>query len=169
MKESRKIKLTKDIIILKKLVSFMEEINLFKTSRSNLLLIERIIDFIDNEFPKKKYQNTIQKLQTMINDNSYKYPSLNNFNENLMNILIDLKTNYDLDRITDLYINLHPIVKEISLDLFDNGHYAEAIFESVKALNNYVKEKAKITDKDLSDAMAKAFNENDPIIKLNEL
>ena len=32
-----------------------------------------------------------------------------------------------------------------------------------------MKYKAGITDKDLSDAMAKAFNENNPIIKLNDL
>ena len=68
-----------------------------------------------------------------------------------------------------LSIKLHPKVKEISLDLFNNGHYSQAIFESVKALNNFVKSKARIIDKDLAGAMAKAFNEQDPIIKLNDL
>ena len=75
---------------------------------------------------------------------------------------------YNLEITQDFYINLHPKVKEHSLNLFKNGHYAQAIFESVKALNNYVKEKAQIIDKDLSDAMAKAFNENNPIIQLND-
>jgi len=170
MKENRKPTLKRDIIILKKLKSFIEEIGLFKSSKSNLFLIERIIDFIDNEFPKnKKYQKIIKKLQTLINDNSYKYPFTTTFGESLMGILVDLADKYKLDGITDFYINLHPKVKEFSLNLFENGHYTEAIFESVKALNNYVKKKAKISDKDLSDAMAKAFNESNPIIKLNNL
>ena len=94
--------------------------------------------------------------------------AITNFKENAKGILIDLATTYNLEITQDLYINLHPKVKEHSLNLFKNGHYAQAIFESVKALNNYVKEKAQIIDKDLSDAMAKAFNENNPIIQLND-
>lgn len=91
-----------------------------------------------------------------------------NFKENVKGILVDLATTYNLEITQDFYINLHPKVKEHSLNLFKNGHYAQAIFESVKALNNCVKEKAQIIDKDLSDAMAKAFNENNPIIQLND-
>lgn len=70
---------------------------------------------------------------------------------------------------SDFYIDLHPKVKEHSLDLFNDGHYAQTIFESGEALENFVKRKANITDEYLSKAMVKAFNENDPIIKLNKL
>lgn len=170
MKEKRKTKLTRGTIIFEKLSYFMEEAKILKSYRSNLLWIERIIDFIDNEFPKnKKYQKMITKLKTLIKEKSYSYPVTTNFKENVMSILVDLITTYDLDRTTDYYINLHPKVQEHSLNLFENGHYAEAIFESVKALNNYVKDKAQIIDKDLSNAMAKAFDENKPIIRLNDL
>ena len=69
----------------------------------------------------------------------------------------------------EIGIELHPMVKKVSSELFKNKHYAEAVFETVKALNNYVKEKANITNSDLSKAMVKAFNEKQPIIKLNNL
>ena len=69
---------------------------------------------------------------------------------------------------------LHPRIVEVSKSLFETGFYAQAIFEAFKAVNNFVKEKSglspieirRITDKQL---MAKVFDENDPIIKLNEL
>jgi len=156
-------------IIFEKLRSFIEEGKMLISSKSNLLWIERIIDFIDDEFPKnKKYQKIIKRLEKLIKEKSYNYPATTNLKENVKVILVDLATSYKLDIAPDFYINLHPKVKEHSLNLFKNGHYAQAIFESVKALNNYVKEKAQIIDKDLSDAMAKAFNENNPIIKLND-
>ncbi len=156
-------------MIFEKLRFFMEEEKLLTSSKSNLLWIERIIDFIDNEFPKnKKYQKTIKMLEKLIKEKSYIYPASTNFLENVIAILVDLATTYNFDITADFCINLHPKVKEHSLNLFKNGHYTQAIFESIKALNNYVKEKAQIIDKDLSDAMAKAFNENNPIIKLND-
>ncbi len=157
-------------LIFEKLKFFMEEGKLLVSSKSNLFWIERIIDFIDSEFPKnKKFQQMITKLEKLIKEKSYIYQSTTNFKENVISILVDLGTAYNLDQTVDFYINLHPKVKEHILILFKNGHYTQAIFESVKALNNYVKEKAQIFDKDLSDAMAKAFNENNPIIKLNDL
>ena len=69
----------------------------------------------------------------------------------------------------DFYIDLHPKVKEHSLNLFKDGHYAQAIFESVKALDNFVIRKANIENEYLSKAMAKIFDEKNPIIKLNDL
>lgn len=65
-------------------------------------------------------------------------------------------------------MQLHPKVIEVSKSLFETGHYAQAIFEAFKAVNNLVKEKSglSLNGKDL---MAKVFREEDPIIKLNEL
>ncbi|KKK66471.1 hypothetical protein LCGC14_2963740, partial [marine sediment metagenome] len=105
----------------------------------------------------------------LITKKDFQYPSITNFNANTIRILKDLATTYDLDAVSEFYINLHTEVKEHSLELFNDGHYAQAIFESAKALNNYVKEKAGIINRDLSDAMSRIFNENNPIIKLNNL
>lgn len=169
-KQKEIINQTRRTKIIEKIESFIQDGKTLSSYKGNLLWIKRIIDFIDNEFPKKKkYQKIKSILEGMIKDQSYSYPTITNFKTNVRRILVDLANTYDLDTSGELYINLHPIVKENSLNLFRNGHYAQAIFESVKALNNYVKDKAGITDKDLSDAMAKAFNEKDPIIKLNML
>lgn len=129
-----------------------------------------IITFIENEFPKtEKYLKIISLLKEFIKNDKDLVLNISETGNNVGKILLDLARWFKLDSLNDLHIDLHPKVKKTSLKLFSNNHYAEAIFEAVKALNNYVKDKAGIIDKDLSDAMAKAFKEDDPIIKLNNL
>ena len=66
-------------------------------------------------------------------------------------------------------LHLHKKVIEVSKDLFKNGHYSEAILKSLIALNESVKEKSGITEKDGFDLMNHVFQEERPILKLNEL
>jgi len=65
-------------------------------------------------------------------------------------------------------IQLHPKVVEVSKSLFETGHYTQAIFEAFKAVNNSVKKKAGLS-LDGKTLMSKAFKEDAPVIKLNEL
>lgn len=65
-------------------------------------------------------------------------------------------------------MHLHPKIIEASESLFKDGHYAQAIFEAYKAVNNLVKKKTGLS-LDGKDLMAKVFREGDPIIKLNKL
>lgn len=65
-------------------------------------------------------------------------------------------------------MQFHQRVITASKSLFESGHYSQAIFEAFKAVNNFVKEKSGLA-LDGKDLMAKVFNENTPIIKLNEL
>ena len=65
-------------------------------------------------------------------------------------------------------MQFHPKVVETSKSLFETGHYAQAIFEAFKAINNFVKEKTG-QSLDGKDLMAKVFREQDPLIKLNKL
>jgi uncharacterized protein (TIGR02391 family) len=65
-------------------------------------------------------------------------------------------------------MKFHPEVVKASRDLFNSGHYADAIFAAFKAVNNFTKKKAGLSF-DGKDLMAKAFNENNPVIKLNNL
>jgi uncharacterized protein (TIGR02391 family) len=71
---------------------------------------------------------------------------------------------------TDLFdkMQFHPKVIKVSKSLFETGHYAPAIFEAFKAVNNFVKEKTSLSQ-DGKALMSKVFNENNPVIKLNEL
>jgi uncharacterized protein (TIGR02391 family) len=64
---------------------------------------------------------------------------------------------------------LHPKITKVSKKLFADGHYAQAILEAFKAVNNAVKKKSGITNKDGQALMAIVFNEERPIIKLNSL
>lgn len=71
--------------------------------------------------------------------------------------------NYLFDR-----MQFHPRLVEASKSLFETGHYAQAIFEAFKAVNNFLKEKT-VLSLDGKALMSKVFNENAPIIRLNEL
>ena len=132
--------------------------------------IERIIIFIDNEFPDTlNYQKRKGLIGQFESKDKCLIFGLVDTENNIKKILKDLKTSLQLDSFDNFYIDLHHEVKNVSLKLFKDGHYSEAIFEAVKALNNYVKKKASITDADLFNAMAKAFSEKNPILFLNEL
>lgn len=65
-------------------------------------------------------------------------------------------------------MQFHPRIIRASKSLFNSGHYAEAIFAAFKAVNNFTKRKTGLS-LDGKDLMAKAFNEDKPIIKLNKL
>lgn len=65
-------------------------------------------------------------------------------------------------------LQLHPRIIRASKSLFNSGHYAEAIFAAFKAVNNFTKRKVD-QPLDGKDLMAKAFNEDKPIIKINKL
>jgi len=64
---------------------------------------------------------------------------------------------------------LHDAIVESSRSLFVSGHYAPAIFEAFKRVNNEVKQVSGLSDKDGRDLMALAFNKSRPVIRLNPL
>ena len=69
--------------------------------------------------------------------------------------------NYDLS-------NLHSKIIESSSRLFNDKHYAQAIFEAFKQINDYVKEKSGIQDRDGASLMEYVFSPNNPILAFNE-
>lgn len=66
-------------------------------------------------------------------------------------------------------MQFHKEIINASEQLFKDGHYAPAIFEAFKAVNNFVKKKTGKSDLDGKDLMAQAFRLENPIIKLNRL
>lgn len=64
---------------------------------------------------------------------------------------------------------LHPIIKEVSKELFSDGHYAQAILEAYKAVVNEVKKVSDIRNLDGKPLMEQVFSVNNPIIKFNNL
>jgi uncharacterized protein (TIGR02391 family) len=64
--------------------------------------------------------------------------------------------------------NIHPDIANVSLQLFDNGHYSQSTFETFKYLDLYVKNLSGINESGQKLMMA-AFAEANPKIKLTEL
>lgn len=64
-------------------------------------------------------------------------------------------------------MQFHPKVVAVGKSLFETRHYAQAIFEAFKAVNNFAKERAN-SDLDGKQLMAQAFDEKNPTICLNE-
>ena len=66
-------------------------------------------------------------------------------------------------------MDLHPRISEVCRDLYQNEHYANAVFDASKALVNYVKEKASKHDLDGAPLMRTVFSKNDPVLAFNDL
>ena len=59
-------------------------------------------------------------------------------------------------------------LRSATRQLFVDGHYARAVEEAYKCINNLVKLKSRIS-KDGHELMTEAFNCKNPVLKLNEL
>ena len=57
---------------------------------------------------------------------------------------------------------------DVSRTLFCDQHYARAVEEAFKCLNNLTKEKSGMTNKDGADLMNQVFSANNPILRLNK-
>ena len=65
--------------------------------------------------------------------------------------------------------NLHPRIRDVSGNLFRDGHYAQAILEAYKAVAIFVKERSGRQELDGQKLMSTVFNSNNPILRLNDL
>jgi uncharacterized protein (TIGR02391 family) len=65
--------------------------------------------------------------------------------------------------------NLHPRIREVSRDLFVDGHPWDAVFAASKALVNYVKERSGRHDLDGAPLMRSVFSPKDPTLAFNDL
>jgi uncharacterized protein (TIGR02391 family) len=65
-------------------------------------------------------------------------------------------------------LDLHPEIARAASDLYHDGHYANAVEDSVKALNGLVRLRSGL-DIDGAPLMQKAFSPNSPILKFNDL
>lgn len=66
-------------------------------------------------------------------------------------------------------LDLHPRIADVAAELYEDGHYDNAVFDACKALINAVKEKSRRDDLDGSPLMMTVFSVNDPILAFNEL
>ena len=64
--------------------------------------------------------------------------------------------------------NIHPNIEGVSKKLFDDGHYAQATFETYKLLDKSVQQRTGSTDSG-KNLMMKTFSEVAPLIRLTKL
>jgi len=95
--------------------------------------------------------------------------------------IYNIKQEKQKDRLSSIFTNLdlHPVIKKASRELFEDGHLAEAIFEAYKALISYVKEKSGKKTLDGQNLMGSVFNvkydretlqvKKKPLLRLNAL
>jgi uncharacterized protein (TIGR02391 family) len=65
-------------------------------------------------------------------------------------------------------LDLHSEIARAANDLYQNGHYANAIEDAVKALNDLVRLRSR-TELDGTTLMENVFSPNKPILRFNEL
>lgn len=66
-------------------------------------------------------------------------------------------------------LELHPAIERAAGQLFKDGHYANAVEDAVKALNNLVRLNSGIDDKDGTQLMEFVFSPKNPFLKFNSL
>lgn len=66
-------------------------------------------------------------------------------------------------------LELHPAIERAAGRLFKNGHYSNAIEDSVKALNALVRLNSGVENKDGPALMEFVFSPNNPVLKFNNL
>lgn len=66
-------------------------------------------------------------------------------------------------------LDLHPRIADVARDLFNGGHYANAVGDAAKALVNYVKERSGRHDLDGATLMRTVFSVNSPILVFGDL
>lgn len=64
--------------------------------------------------------------------------------------------------------NIHPEISEVSLKLFDNGHYSQATFEAFKYIDKIVKGISKVNDSGFN-LMMNAFGDKNTKIQLTPM
>jgi uncharacterized protein (TIGR02391 family) len=66
-------------------------------------------------------------------------------------------------------IDLHPAIEQAAGQLFRDGHYANAVENACKALNNLVQMKSGNYTLDNTRLMSAVFNKSSPLLAFNEL
>jgi uncharacterized protein (TIGR02391 family) len=74
-------------------------------------------------------------------------------------------------RVRDAFsqLDLHPRIAAVSAELFQDGHYRNAVLDASVALVNFVKEKSRRHDLDGAELMRTAFSKNNPILMFSDL
>jgi len=117
---------------------------------------------------QKHYLERLTNYETNLKSIIQKYEMLGPDIEETSMMKLGISAAEEINRLFD-GMHFHHRVIVTSESLFKDGHYAQAIFEAFKAVNNFVKQETGLSNSDGKELMARVFKEDDPIIELNEL
>lgn len=66
-------------------------------------------------------------------------------------------------------MGIHPNIIKVCGQLFEDGHYSQAIFEAYKEINNLVKSKSGLTHLDGKSLMSQVFSPSSAVLRLTDL
>jgi uncharacterized protein (TIGR02391 family) len=66
-------------------------------------------------------------------------------------------------------LNVHPRIRDVSRDLFTDGHHWDAVFAASKALLNFVQERSGRHDLDGAALVREVFSKKSPLLAFNDL
>lgn len=92
----------------------------------------------------------------------------------LVNRLEEKRKDLDIDptaraRTTFQGMDLHPRIASVCRDLYQDGHYANAVFDASKALINFVKERSGQHALEGAPLMRTVFSRKTPLLAFNDL
>lgn len=148
--------------------------------------VQIIKDYI-SDVEGRKFESSEFVQRKIINDYDYDYQDLMydeaTFYMNQLEVLKEELTNHPESILwpssvgtkgswDQFFRDMHPTVRKISQQKFNDGHYADAVESAFKEINDQVKKLyhiAKGLEKDGRDLMMSAFSEKDPAVKLTDL
>jgi len=134
--------------------------------------INEIVEYIEGKFDSQK----IMDLHTALHKTLIQNNSLTDFTNSARIIMVEYELHrnkmlFQQDNNNYLYqsLKLDKKIKKASEKLFKEGNYNEAILNSCIMIENLVQKKSKKQDFHGTDLMAKVFNVEKPILKVNDL
>lgn len=111
-------------------------------------------------------RGNIQKIRSRVDGAKYKMETII---EIISEQISDAEENLD-GLIISAYrgLNLHPEISRAASTLYLDGHYSNAVEESVKALNLLVRLRSRL-EQDGTQLMERAFSPSNPVLQFNEL
>ncbi len=143
-----------------KLKTFL--LNTFGNNSFQFNQYNHITSFLDfNRNLSQRKQNEIGHIKTTIT-------TLETIKEGFQEELADTEKN-NISQTIKAYdgLDLHPVIARAASTRYKNQYFADAIESSVKVLNEMVRNKSGITDKDGVDLMQHVFSPKKPILKFN--
>jgi len=146
----------------------------------NFLKLRNTISELENFKDNKFYQindpqlNSIIKKHLQVTVHYFSFhgssiiPILDSIRSQLLSLLLNLKVPTNCLNESSENVSFHPFIKKVAGELFEDGHYRNAILDTFIELVDVVKTKTGRYDLDGTPLMQTVFSPKNPILKISE-